>query len=197
MMTSSMERFSVLLDLCEGNPRMIGGFPSQRSVTWTFDAFFDLRLNKWLIKQSRRQWFEMPSCSLWHHCNDIIAWWYDGMETLSTLLAFCEEKPWGIPILLWPDNTSMHENTTPTISTHTMAKWSYAMETLFALLALHGLHCTCPTTWHCWAISRCSTGNMVSIFYKFLWLFTWIMISNISQFGHDWNQRKSLKKYHL
>ena len=26
-------------------------------------------LNKWFSKQSRRWWFEMPSHSLWHHCN--------------------------------------------------------------------------------------------------------------------------------
>ena len=35
---------------------------------WYF--FFDLRLNKRLRKQSRRRWFETPSRSLWHHCND-------------------------------------------------------------------------------------------------------------------------------
>ena len=39
------------------------------SVTQGFDAFFDLRLNKWLSKQSRRWWFETPSRSLWRHCN--------------------------------------------------------------------------------------------------------------------------------
>ena len=31
--------------------------------------FYDLRLNKQLCKQSTRRWFEMPSCSLWRHCN--------------------------------------------------------------------------------------------------------------------------------
>ena len=34
----------------------------------------DLRLNKRLSKQSRRRWFEMPSHSLWHHCNESV-WW--------------------------------------------------------------------------------------------------------------------------
>ena len=43
--------------------------PSQRPVTRNFDVFFDLRLNKWLSIQSRRRWFETPSCLLWHHCN--------------------------------------------------------------------------------------------------------------------------------
>ena len=49
-----METFSALLVLCEGNPAVTGGFPSQRSVTQSFDVFFDLRLNKRLRKQSRR-----------------------------------------------------------------------------------------------------------------------------------------------
>ena len=45
-------------------------FPSQRPVTWSFDVFFDLCLNKRLSKQSRCRWFETPSHSLWRHCND-------------------------------------------------------------------------------------------------------------------------------
>ena len=47
-----MEAFSALLALCEGNSPVTGGFPSQRPVTRSFDVFFDLRLNKWLRKQS-------------------------------------------------------------------------------------------------------------------------------------------------
>ena len=41
-----METFSALLALCEGNPPVTGGFPSQKPVTRIFDVFFDLRLNK-------------------------------------------------------------------------------------------------------------------------------------------------------
>ena len=44
-------------------------FPSHGPVTRCFGAFFDLRLNKQLSKQSRRRWFETPSSSLWRHCN--------------------------------------------------------------------------------------------------------------------------------
>ena len=66
-----METFSALLALCEGNPPVTGGFPSQRPVTRSFDVFFDLRLNKRLSKHSRRWWFETPSRSLWRHCNVI------------------------------------------------------------------------------------------------------------------------------
>ena len=45
-MTSSNGNFSALLTLCEGNPPVTGGFPSQRPVPRSFDVFFDLRLNK-------------------------------------------------------------------------------------------------------------------------------------------------------
>ena len=45
------------------------GIPSQRPVTRNFDYLFDVCLNKQLMKQSRRRWFETPSRSLWHHCN--------------------------------------------------------------------------------------------------------------------------------
>ena len=40
-----------------------------RGFTWSFDVFFDLRLNKCLNKQSRSRWFEMQSHSLRHHSN--------------------------------------------------------------------------------------------------------------------------------
>ena len=64
-----MEAFSALLALLEGNPQVTSGFPSQRPVTWSFDVFLDLLLDKGLSKQSRRWWFEMPSRSLWCHWN--------------------------------------------------------------------------------------------------------------------------------
>ena len=47
-----------------------GDFPSQGPVMWSFDIFFDLCLNKRLSKQSWGWWFETPSRSLWHHCNE-------------------------------------------------------------------------------------------------------------------------------
>ena len=53
-----MEAFSALLALCVGNSPATGEFPSQRPVTRSFYIFFDLRLNKWLSKQSRRRWLK-------------------------------------------------------------------------------------------------------------------------------------------
>ena len=43
-----METFSVLLVLCAGTQK--------RPATQNFDVCFDLRLNKWLIKDSKRQY---------------------------------------------------------------------------------------------------------------------------------------------
>ena len=55
--------------LCERNPPVTGGFPSQRPVKRSLIIFFDVRLNKRLSKQPRRRWFEPPWRLLWHHCN--------------------------------------------------------------------------------------------------------------------------------
>ena len=74
-----METFSALLAICAGNSPVPGEFPTQRPVTWSFDVFFDLRLNKQLSKQSWGWWFEMLSCPLWCHRN--------GMQTLSILFS--------------------------------------------------------------------------------------------------------------
>ena len=59
------ESVSALLDLCEGNPPVTGGFPSQSASNTGFDVFFDICLNKRLNKQTSRWWFETPGCSLW------------------------------------------------------------------------------------------------------------------------------------
>ena len=67
-----METFSALLSFCEGNPLVIEGFPSERSVTGGFYVFFDRRLNKRLSKQLRRRWFDTPSHPLWRHCNSLV-----------------------------------------------------------------------------------------------------------------------------
>ena len=64
-----MEAFSALLVLCAGNSPVTSEFPSQRPVTHSFGAFFDLRLNKRLSKPSRGRWYETSLCSLWRYCN--------------------------------------------------------------------------------------------------------------------------------
>ena len=66
-----METFFGLLAICAGNSPVPGEFLAQRPVTRSFDVFFDLRLNKWLNKQSWGCSFETPSGSLWRHCNEM------------------------------------------------------------------------------------------------------------------------------
>ena len=56
-----METFSALLALCEGNPPVTGGFPSNRPVTWNL-SFFDVLLNKRLNNQWSCRRFEAPWC---------------------------------------------------------------------------------------------------------------------------------------
>ena len=66
-----METFSALLAICAGNSPVTGEFPAQRPVTRSFDAFFDLRLNKRFSKQSWGWWFETPLRPLWRHSNEL------------------------------------------------------------------------------------------------------------------------------
>ena len=70
MMTSSNGNFFALLDLCAGNSPVTGEFPAQRPVTRSFDACFDLHLNKRLSKQSWGWWSKTLSRPLWRHCNE-------------------------------------------------------------------------------------------------------------------------------
>ena len=61
-----METFSALLALVRW---ITGWFPSQKPGTRNFDVFFDLRMNKWLNKQSRHRWLETPMRSLRRLCS--------------------------------------------------------------------------------------------------------------------------------
>ena len=69
MLTSSNGNISALLAFGAGNPPVTGEFPTHWPVTWIFDVFFDLCLNRQLSKQWRRWWFETLPRSLWRHCN--------------------------------------------------------------------------------------------------------------------------------
>ena len=62
-----MEIFSTLLALCARNSPVTGEFPSQRPVTWSYDVFFDVCLNKRLSKQSWDWWFGTPSRPIWRY----------------------------------------------------------------------------------------------------------------------------------
>ena len=70
MTSSNGNIFRVTGPLC-GEFTGPGEFPTQKPVTWSFDVFFDLHLNKRLSKQPWGWWFETPSWSLWRQCNEI------------------------------------------------------------------------------------------------------------------------------
>ena len=65
-----METFSALLAICAGNSPVSGEFPAQRPVTRSFDDFFDLHLDKRLV----RLVIETPSRPLWRHYNGFLVW---------------------------------------------------------------------------------------------------------------------------
>ena len=69
MTSSNGNIFCIIGHLCGEftGPRWIP--PAQRPVTWSFDVFFDLGLNKRLSKQSWGWWFETLLCPLWRHFN--------------------------------------------------------------------------------------------------------------------------------
>ena len=85
-----METFSALLAICAGNSPVTGEFPTQRPVTWSFGVFFDLCLNKQLIKQWWGWWFETPSHPLWRHCNAQQSWYWPSFP--HNILVFAPES---------------------------------------------------------------------------------------------------------
>ena len=94
-----METLSALQAICAGNSPVSGEFSAQRPVARSFDIFFDLRLNKWLCKQSWGWWFETLSCPLWRHRN--------GKQATQW-------TPWGQPLgplvsPRWSRATSLHQ----------------------------------------------------------------------------------------
>ena len=56
----------------------------RRPVTWSFDVFFDLRLNIRLSKQSWGRSFETPPCPLWRHCS--------GVSSAAHIYLCCQER---------------------------------------------------------------------------------------------------------
>ena len=88
-----METFSALLAICEGNSPVAGEFPSQRSVTRSFVVFFDLRLNKRLIRQSRRWWFDTPSRPLLRRYDNRSHCWGNDDKSVSSKSTISQSFP--------------------------------------------------------------------------------------------------------
>ena len=66
-----------------------GEFPAQRTVTQSFDVFFDLRLNKRLSVQSWGWWLETQSHPLCRQCNESFVQIMSTVEKNSRTRAIC------------------------------------------------------------------------------------------------------------
>ena len=125
MMTSSNGNIFALLALCEGNPPLTGGFPSQGPVTRSFD----MRLNKRLNKQSRHRWLGKPSRWFWRHGNDensrvsVILW--EQCLSLLTGISIIHNRPESDPS--WRSELCafkcQHRNNNVPKCAHGYSKW--------------------------------------------------------------------------
>ena len=113
MMTSSNGNiFRVTGPLC-GEFTGPGDFPTQRPVTWSFDVFFDLRLNKRLSKQPCGWWFETPSWSLWRQCNVMSehSAYLTPLSDHNLIIYIPSQQIFDMcKILLWSDDSSLIYN---------------------------------------------------------------------------------------
>ena len=104
MMTSSNgDIFRVTGHLC-GNSTVPAEFPAQRPVTRSFDAFFDLRLNKRLSEQWWGWWFETSSR---HY--DVIVMFF--VVSWNNILLYYKQMDIGVmhtPIFLRVISTILH-----------------------------------------------------------------------------------------
>ena len=111
-----METFSALLAICARNSPVTGEFPTQRPVMWSFDVFFDLRLNKRLSKQWWGWWFETPTRPLWRHYNTLFHSLVSLMRATTALILvpipyhfpvtfspFAQKLWWYLVVLWWSD----------------------------------------------------------------------------------------------
>ena len=104
-----METFSTLLAICSGNSPGSGELPAQRPVTWSFDVFFDPRLDGRLSKHSWGWWLETPLCPLWRQSNGEKCTWVGPWKSGCLLIWFCYQlitKPDNkTATLAWPSST--------------------------------------------------------------------------------------------
>ena len=85
MMTSSNGNiFRVTCPLC-GEFTGLRRIPLTKASNAELWCFLYLRLNKQLSKQSWGWWFEMPSCSLWRHCNAVAFFFFNKLVSKPAL----------------------------------------------------------------------------------------------------------------
>ena len=91
-----MAIYSASLALCARNSPATGEFPAQRPVTRSFDVFFDLRLNKMLSKQSRKNGISGKhngNTHIWH--SDLLEMdWHRPQTSIITLKQLSRVELW-------------------------------------------------------------------------------------------------------
>ena len=88
MWRHDMETLSALLTLCEGNPSVIDGFPSQRASNASCDVFFDIL--KGTVEQTVQLVVICDAMTLmWCHCNVVL--WYRHIKAETKLPPFCRQ----------------------------------------------------------------------------------------------------------
>ena len=108
-----METFSALLAICAGNSAVTGEFPAQRTVTRSFDVFFDLHLNKaWVnnreagdLRRHRANYVNIMWILVW----DAI-WRHGSWSTLNQLLSPDGTKPLSVPVFTWTNENKLEWN---------------------------------------------------------------------------------------
>ena len=111
----------MLLALCEGNPWVTGGFPSQRWVTRSFDVFFDLRLIKWkhfprcwvFVRGIHRSPLNSPHKGQWRRALmfSLICDWPTGVNSLDAGDLRCHRAHYDLTVMSvhhWHGVTGQH-----------------------------------------------------------------------------------------
>ena len=80
-----METFFALLALCEGNPPITRGFPSQRPVARSFDVLMCSWRNGWANTLDAG---DLRRHSTWRHCNVLSGFTWHDMVTVARYIAF-------------------------------------------------------------------------------------------------------------
>ena len=109
-----METFSALLAICAGNSPVTGEFPAERTVTQSFDVFFDLHLDKGWVNNREvgdlgRHRAHYDVTRMWILVRDAI-WCHGSWSTLNRLLSPDGTKPLSVPVFTWINENKLQWN---------------------------------------------------------------------------------------
>ena len=107
---------NALLALCEGNPFLLCGFPSQIPVTWGFGVFFICAWtkggpNKWNTGDLRRHCahYEITVMNAWRFADDIMKCVFQYI-TITVLTKSSIDKSVLVNLMAWHETYKPHKN---------------------------------------------------------------------------------------